>query len=174
MPATILQGILMKTFKSFLSEGKSPYTPEQEEDIVRFHANGVKRQQKTKENFNMNHVQEYVQDKHPNAPSNIATIRRYVLNRVHHNRIQQRIKEKNPRYVPIDLGSANKRIRNRYSESQVTRHHIRQQIPKIQEIRGEGHDWSVVASRVSFGPKKTKFTASGLRRKLKDHGFDIK
>lgn len=93
----------MLSFKQFISEGKSPYPPDVEQDIVRFHANGIKSSIKTGKNFSLNDVQEYVQEKHPEYPSNIQTLRKHIFVAGAHYRISNSIKETDPDFERVEL-----------------------------------------------------------------------
>ena len=93
----------MKTFSEFLLEGKSPYPEEVEESIVRFHAQGIHNSIKTGENFSLDHVKEFVEENHPEHPSNIQTLRKHIFAPAAHYRITDRILDKDLSFNPVKL-----------------------------------------------------------------------
>lgn len=93
----------MLDFKSFITEGKSPYSSDVEQDIVRFHADGIRNSIKTGENFGFDHVQEYVQDNHPDYPSNIQTLRKHIFAPAAHHRISSDIEKEDSDFERVNL-----------------------------------------------------------------------
>lgn len=93
----------MMSFKQFISEGKSPYPSDVEEKIVRFHTGGIINSIKNGGNFGLSDVQDYVQDNHPDHPSNIQRLRKYIFAPAAYLRISNSIKEKDPDFEPVEL-----------------------------------------------------------------------
>lgn len=113
----------MLTFSQFILEAKSPYPSDVERDIVKFHNEGTKDSIKTGDNFSLDHVKDYVSEKHPEHSSNIQTLRRHIFNRSSYNRISNDIKNSDSSFTPIDLNiKPGKRLKaSKVSDSTIKR-----------------------------------------------------
>lgn len=128
----------MLSFKQYIEEAKSPYSSDVEQDIVRFHADGIRNSIKTGENFSLEHVKEYVEDEHPDYPSNVQTLRKHIFAPAAHHRISSSIEENDPDFERVTLQrGAGKRATEAPKFSP-------KQIKYIKFARGEGHSWETI------------------------------
>ena len=131
----------MLSFKQYIEEAKSPYSSDVEQDIVRFHADGIRNSIKSGKNFSLNDVQEYVQDNHPDYPSNIKTLRTHIFAPAAHHRISSSIEENDPDFERVTLQrGAGKRVKEAPKFSP-------KQIDYIKFARGQGHSWKTIGKR---------------------------